>query len=407
MTLFLYEILIRCYGLAIKCVSPFSPKAKKWVLGRRDSFKYLQNARNQFIDDKWIWIHVASLGEFEQARYLIELIKNGNTNTKIALSFYSPSGYESRKDYPLADYVFYMPIDTKANAKKTISILRPTAAIFVKYDFWWHHLSQLHISKVPTYFISATIRKDHYFVKYPLFKFRNILRTVNHFFVQTESDAEELNSIAITQHTVCGDTRLDSIINEVKPLISIKAKLKKWIDGQKCIIYGSVHLSDIEVVEPMSKINNAKHIIVPHDIDIQNVNKIGSALNVTALSSESDYSEDHIIINEIGVLRHIYDLADLVYIGGGFGNGIHNILEPLVSLVPIIIGPKYEKFPEAVILNQSRAIRVIKNKAEAIDIATEILSSNQNELINAQSFYINQNKGATRIVYNVLHDKIL
>ena len=393
--LYLYNIGIYIYGAILRLASFLDPKAKELIHGRRNSLDLIRLKKANFPNAKWIWIHAASLGEFEQGRHLIDQIATDHSLYKIALSFYSPSGYLPRQNYKNADMVFYMPLDTRHNAKVLIDELSPQLAIFIKYDFWWNHLKALQTKSIPTIFISATIRPDQYFIKNKLGSIRSILSNVDHYYVQNQESADLLHSIEIRQTTVTGDSRLDSILSEQSKELAIHKEIMAWKGDQKCIIYGSIHLSDISVIKEMNSIT-VKHLIVPHDIDEANIYAIQAQLpEARVYSDEGLQDSSMVILDQTGVLRHIYNMADLVYIGGGFGKGIHNTLEPLVHLVPLLIGPNYGKFPEAIDLISVGAIKTIALSNMANQEANQLLMEPNTQRKLLQKSYLSKNSGAT------------
>ena len=402
--LYLYSLGTYIYGVILQFASFFDPKAKLLIRGREQSISVVKSIKLKYPDSKWIWIHAASLGEFEQGRYLIDRISADYSQYKIALSFYSPSGYVPQQYFQNVDMVFYMPLDTVYNANKLIDTLSPHLAIFIKYDFWWNHLNALQSKSIPTVFISTMIRSDQYFIKYKLGSIRSILSSVDHYYVQTQKSADLLQSIGIVNTTVTGDSRLDSILFEEVNDVPIQKEILNWKSNGKCIIYGSVHLSDMEVIKEMSSIN-VKHLIVPHDIDSANITAFQSQLPASMIYSQSGLKDSSmVILDKLGVLRHIYNTADLVYIGGGFGKGIHNILEPLVQLIPILIGSNYHKFPEAVDLITEDAIKAIDTATSACIEAKNMLMESNNERKKTQNQYIRTHSGATEKILPSLEE---
>lgn len=402
--LYLYSLGTYIYGVILQFASFFDPKAKLLIRGREQSISVVKSIKLKYPDSKWIWIHAASLGEFEQGRYLIDRISADYSQYKIALSFYSPSGYVPQQNCQNVDMVFYMPLDTVYNANKLIDTLSPHLAIFIKYDFWWNHLNALQSKSIPTVFISTMIRSDQYFIKYKLGSIRSILSSVDHYYVQTQKSADLLQSIGIVNTTVTGDSRLDSILFEEVNDVPIQKEILNWKSNGKCIIYGSVHLSDMEVIKEMSSIN-VKHLIVPHDIDSANITAFQSQLPASMIYSQSGLKDSSmVILDKLGVLRHIYNTADLVYIGGGFGKGIHNILEPLVQLIPILIGSNYHKFPEAVDLITEDAIKAIDTATLACIEAKNMLMESNNERKKTQNQYIRTHSGATEKILPSLEE---
>ncbi|MEJ6695916.1 MAG: glycosyltransferase N-terminal domain-containing protein [Saprospiraceae bacterium] len=400
--LYLYSLGTYIYGVILQFASLFDPKAKLLIRGREQSISVVKSIKSKYPDSKWIWIHAASLGEFEQGRHLIDRISADYSQYKIALSFYSPSGYVPQQNCQNVDMVFYMPLDTAYNANKLIDTLSPHLAIFIKYDFWWNHLNALQSKSIPTVFISTMIRSDQYFIKYKLGSIRSILSLVDHYYVQTQKSADILQSIGIVKTTVTGDSRLDSILFEEVNDVPIEKEILDWKSNGKCIIYGSVHLSDMEVIKELSSIN-VKHLLVPHDIDAANITAFQSQLPASMIYSQSGLEDSSmVILDKLGVLRHIYNTADLVYIGGGFGKGIHNILEPLVQLFPIIVGPNYHKFPEAVDLITEDAIKTIDTATLACIEAKNMLMESNNEREKTQKHYIKIHSGATEKILSSL-----
>lgn len=400
--LYLYSLGTYIFGVILQFASLFHPKAKLLIRGREQSISVVKSIKLKYPDSKWIWIHAASLGEFEQGRYLIDRISADYSQYKIALSFYSPSGYVPQQNCQNVDMVFYMPLDTVYNANKLIDTLSPHLAIFIKYDFWWNHLNALQSKSIPTVFISTMIRSDQYFIKHKLGSIRSILSSVDHYYVQTQKSADLLQSIGIVNTTVTGDSRLDSILFEEVNDVPIQKEILNWKSNGKCIIYGSVHLSDLEIIKEMSSIN-AKHLIVPHDIDSANITAFQSQLPASMIYSQSGLEDSSmVILDKLGVLRHIYNTADLVYIGGGFGKGIHNILEPLVQLIPILIGSNYHKFPEAVDLITEDAIKAIDTATLACIEAKNMLMESNNERKKTQNQYIRTHSGATEKILTSL-----
>ena len=405
--LYLYSLGTYIYGVILQFASFFDPKAKLLIRGREQSISVVKSIKLKYPDSKWIWIHAASLGEFEQGRYLIDRISADYSQYKIALSFYSPSGYVPQQYFQNVDMVFYMPLDTVYNANKLIDTLSPHLAIFIKYDFWWNHLNALQSKSIPTVFISTMIRSDQYFIKYKLGSIRSILSSVDHYYVQTQKSADLLQSIGIVNTTVTGDSRLDSILFEEVNDVPIQKEILNWKSNGKCIIYGSVHLSDMEVIKEMSSIN-VKHLIVPHDIDSANITAFQSQLPASMIYSQSGLEDSSmVILDKLGVLRHIYNTADLVYIGGGFGKGIHNILEPLVQLIPILIGSNYHKFPEAVDLITEDAIKTIDTATLSCIEAKKMLMESNNEREKTQKHYIKIHSGATEKILSSLGENKL
>jgi 3-deoxy-D-manno-octulosonic-acid transferase len=345
-----YEIGIRSYKTAIYAASFFNSKAKLWVKGRIDTFKFLE--KNISADDKIIWIHAASLGEFEQGRPIIEAIKEKHKEYKILLSFFSPSGYEIRENYDLADIICYLPIDTAKNAKQFVDIVKPKKVFFIKYEFWKNYLKTLYENKIPVYLVSGIFRKEQLFFKTSGKKYRKLFDYFEHFFIQNQKSGDLLRSIGIENFTVCGDTRFDRVIDIAKSSENFY-EIAKFAENSKVIVAGSSWEKDEEfLIKYINENKNIKLIIAPHEIKEANLNRIETNIKELVLrySRIKEYNPQDfsvLIIDNIGMLSALYKYGQVAYIGGGFGAGIHNILEAAVYGMPVLFGPKYQKFDEA------------------------------------------------------------
>jgi 3-deoxy-D-manno-octulosonic-acid transferase len=341
-----YTLAIRAYALAARLAALFgNAKAKLWVEGR----KRLPETGND--DSPWIWFHAASLGEFEQGRPLIEAIKKAHPEVKISLTFFSPSGYEIRKDYPLADEVLYLPIDTLKNARYWVKRHRFIAAVFIKYEFWFNYMKALREQGIPLYYISLILKPNQYFFKWYGGWFRTQLGNVSHFFVQDDTTLELLKGIGFDNVTRCGDTRFDRVVaiaKQAKPFPEIEA----FIHGRQCIIAGSSWPPDEQLLIPyLQKLpEDYCMIIAPHDIAGKHIQQITGQLNDYQLYSDvhPDKKSQVLVLNTIGILSQLYQYARFVYIGGGFGVNIHNIQEPVTFGCPVVFGPKHKSFKEAI-----------------------------------------------------------
>lgn len=355
----IYTSLIYLYLFAIRVASLFNSKAKLWIEGRKNIFKKLQtqlstpNSKLLTPKSKLIWFHCASLGEFEQGRPLMEKIKREQPETKILLTFFSPSGYEVRKNYAGADCIFYLPMDTPSSAKKFIEIVKPEIAIFVKYEFWFNYLNELKKEHIPTYLICGIFRKDHYFFKNYGAWFRKQLNAFTHFYLQDQSSLSSLNSIGYHNTTVAGDTRFDRVFEISKSVKQIDI-VKQFVTDKKVFIAGSTWEEDIKIISNFNFKNEGfKLIIAPHEIDEITIQSTIQQFNNSTIIRYSQANEQNIktadvlIIDNIGMLSSLYQHGTIAYIGGGFGKNIHNILEPATFGLPIIFGPKYHNFIEA------------------------------------------------------------
>ena len=349
---FFYNISIFFYYLAIRIASFFNPKARLWIIGRKNIFKEIEFAIQKLKTQNLIWFHCASLGEFEQGRPLMEAMKKKDPSVRILLTFFSPSGYEIRKNYSGADHVFYLPLDTPANAKKFIEIVKPSKVFFVKYEFWFNFLKALKRKNIPTYLVSGIFRDDHHFFKSSGAWFRKQLSAFTHFYLQDEKSVRLLNSIGYFNVTLAGDTRFDRVF-EVAANVNQNDLIKQFVADKKMLIVGSSWMEDEAIVSSI-KLAPLKLIIAPHEVNKAHldsmVDRFGSAASVLLYSNanESNVSDAQIlIIDNRGMLSSLYQYATVAFIGGGFGKGIHNILEAATFGLPIIFGPNYKKFTEA------------------------------------------------------------
>ena len=405
--------MVHIVNFALKIVAIFNTKIRLFVRGRKNVFKKLENHFDTH--DKIIWFHCASLGEFEQGRPIIEKCKKEFSNYKILVTFFSPSGYEVRKDYTFADVVSYLPLDTKRNARKFIEIVNPAIAIFVKYEFWPNLLRELKAKEVKTILVSGIFRKEQSFFKNYGSWMKKSLKTFDHFFVQNKNSKELLKQIGYTNTTISGDTRFDRV-NDITKQDNMLESVERFVDKKTTLVAGSTWQKDEELL--VNYINtkadsNQKFIIAPHKIKSNEIAKLkASILKETVLYSEIDGKELNsykvLIIDTIGLLAKIYSYADIAYVGGGFGVGIHNILEPATFGIPIIIGPNYQKFNEAKELVDLEACTVITNSAEfnnELNILFVNLGNRKNKGKIARS-YIIDNIGATAIIVNYLNKNI-
>lgn len=398
----LYNIGIFAYHSSIFIASFFHKKAKSWIAGRKNIFEKLEAAIPG--NENLVWVHCASLGEFEQGRPIIEKIKNRKPDVKILLTFFSPSGYEIRKDYSGADYIFYLPIDTLENARRFINITKPRIAIFVKYEFWYHYLNQLHKNNIPTYIASAIFRKEQHFFKWYGDWWRSILKNITHIFVQNQRSLELLKSINLSNISLSGDTRFDRVIEISQQKKSIPP-IEQFKNNHLVLIAGSTWPEDeamlIEFINSNEK--PMKFIIAPHEIEeakIERLEKSFSTKNCIRFSKagkETLKEAQVLIIDNIGMLSSLYQYAEIAYIGGGFGKGIHNILEAAVYGMPVIFGPNYHKFNEAVDLIERGGAFSIGNDEELRSKIDLMLFNNYTLKIAAEitKNYVREQQGAT------------
>lgn len=364
----------------MKIASLFHPKARLWVQGRAHVFSEIQNKISP--TDQVIWMHASSLGEYEQGLPVLTALKKKFPKHKFALSFFSPSGYEVVKNNCIADLIFYIPLDTPSNAHQLIELLHPGCAIFVKYDFWYHILQALAAKKIPTLFISSIFRQDQIYFKPNGKWFVSILKKVSHFFVQDENSKKLLNSIGIQQVTVSGDTRFDRV-----KMLSKQNNHLSWLSLFKgtntLIVAGSTWKEDDTLLKNFinsSFFMNSKILIAPHNMNHEYFQKLkAELLPKTVLFSELSHTHpaDYqvLILDTVGILTKVYSYADISYVGGAFGKeGVHNVLEPAVFASPVLFGPIYDKFIEAVELIQCGGAKVIHNQNEFNEELVELLT---------------------------------
>jgi 3-deoxy-D-manno-octulosonic-acid transferase len=403
--LFLYNLFVYFSEFILKIIALFSPKIKLFVNGRKDVFKTLASAINP--KDQTIWFHAASLGEYEQGLPVMEKIKLQFPNHKIILTFFSPSGYEVRKNNTVADVTVYLPIDTIANAKEFLKLVHPELVFFIKYEYWPNYLNELKKANVKTYLISGIFRENHAFFKWYGGFYRNALKTFDYFFVQNESSKKLLQSIGYNNVKVSGDTRFDRVVSILERDNSL-GFIEQFKDNTTTIVIGSSWPKDEAiVVNFINQTNeNVKFIIAPHNIRSEQIQELkNSIIKKTVLFSEKENENladfEVFIIDTIGILTKIYSYADIAYVGGGFVNkGLHNILEPATFGIPIVIGPYYSHFAEATALINLEGCISISNQNQ-LNNSFENLISNEDirhEKGHICETFVQMNIGATEVI---------
>jgi 3-deoxy-D-manno-octulosonic-acid transferase len=404
---FFYNVVVCITSWLLPIVALFNKKIKLFVRGRKESFSKISGLKNA----KTIWFHVASLGEFEQARPIIEEIRNTHSEYKILVTFFSPSGYEIRKNYNLADVVCYLPLDSKSNVREFVKEVNPVMVLFIKYEFWPNLLNELKKKEIKTILVSGILRKNQIFFKYYGGFMRRSLQAFHHFFVQDITSKELLNSINFSSVTVSGDTRFD----RVSKLLSQENTpdfISDFKNNQYTVVAGSTWKEDEELLVNYI-INKAsvkeKFIIAPHNINKDAILKLQEALhNKAILFSEKEgkkLSEYKVLIlDTIGILTKIYPAADAAYVGGGLRTGLHNILEPATFGIPVVIGNQYKKFKEAIDLVALKGCISISNQEEFSSIFIKLhADENYRKTVGEKNKqYIQQNLGATRLIMNYL-----
>ncbi len=402
MTLF-YKAGIIIYSQLIRLFSVFNEKAKLFVRGRKNWKEILISQ----IDDqsKYIWFHCSSLGEFEQGRPVIEAVKSQFPDYKIVLTFFSPSGYEIRKNYPLADVVVYLPMDTKRNANTFLDIVKPEKAFFVKYEFWYFYISELKRRNIPLYIVSAIFRENQQFFKNTPWGnwYREILFKVTHLFVQNEKSGELLKSIGLSNFSVTGDTRFDRVASIARDSKKLPV-VEKFKGNSLLVVAGSTWKPDEELLAAfINQSVNIKFIIAAHEVSAANINRIHQLLKKPAISfskvSESEIENfDVLIIDSVGLLSSLYRYGNIAYIGGGFGVGIHNILEAATFGLPVIFGPNYKRFKEAVDLISEGGALSISNADELRQTLNKLIDDKNlcQKASQICSNYVAKNVGSTK-----------
>lgn len=410
MQLLLYNIFLLLYRIGVRIAALFSEKPKLWLRGRIGLLDKIA-ADLQGKDEKRIWVHCSSLGEFEQGRPLIEAIREQYPSYKIVLTFFSPSGYEIRKDYVGADYVYYLPMDGRNNARRFVEIVNPVLAVFVKYEFWYHYLTQLKQAQVPTILVSAAFRKSQPFFKPQGGLFRKMLRCFNYLFVQDEESKRLLETIKLKDNViVAGDTRYDRV-SAIAASVKQFPLIEKFKEKDHLLIAGSTWPEDEAMLKEAvnSFPENWKLILAPHEIDEPHIKHLqdmfaGHSVLYSELSDEpAGYRV--LIIDNIGMLSGLYSYGEIAYVGGGFqSGGIHNVLEPAVFGLPVYFGPVYDKFVEAKAL-VSRMYAFPINDKEHFNNSLQELMSDENcrhSMRKAIQAYIAAQTGATRRILDVV-----
>ena len=408
--LFIYNLVVLFAAQILQLLALFSPKMKLFVEGRKTVFQTLKNKIHP--EDKVFWFHAASLGEYEQGLPVIEKVKEQFPQHKIVITFFSPSGYEVRKNNAVADVTVYLPLDTKANAQQFLDLVHPEKVFFIKYEFWPNYLYELKQRNIPTYLISGIFREKQVFFKWYGGFYRNALKTFNYFFVQNEKSKTLLQSIGFSNVKVSGDTRFDRVV-AILEKDNFLDFIEQFKNNQTTIVIGSSWPKDEELLVNFinQAADNVKFIIAPHNIKDEQIDSLYKQIKKTKFKY-SNYEIETLrkprlenyqvfIIDTIGILTKIYSYADIAYVGGGFGNpGVHNILEPATFGIPIVIGPNYSHFAEAIALVGLEGCISVKNQSE-LNEAFDLLLQNEDERYEKGhicSTFVQMNKGATNAI---------
>ena len=410
LTGFYYSIFLWLYRLAVSISSLWNEKARRWLDGRRNIFEKikleLQNEKS-----KTIWVHCSSLGEFEQGRPVMEKIKLRYPKYKLVITFFSPSGYEIKKNYAGVDHVFYLPMDSKKNAQKFLDIVIPSLVIFIKYDYWYYYLTEIKERKINCLLVSAVFRKNQAFFRWYGSLQKTMLKCFTQIFVQNEESKKLLETIDVNQCTVSGDTRFDTVVETAEKFEPIRAA-EAFINDKKTIVAGSTWRKDEEMLQTAFnklKSPDLKLIIAPHEIHHAHLDELKklfpNAIRFSELSHDSALTRNILIIDNIGLLSRLYKYAHITYVGGGFTkDGVHNVLEAAVYGKPVLFGSNYGKYKEAVDLVKAGGAKSFCDSAELYETLL-ILLRNENDYnvrSNAAKKYVWGNKGATEKVMNYI-----
>ncbi|HNX84250.1 MAG TPA: glycosyltransferase N-terminal domain-containing protein [Bacteroidales bacterium] len=405
----IYTGLIALYSAIAGAASPFSAKARRWVRGRRGWRERLSSFSRG--EGKVAWVHCASLGEFEQGRPVIEKIRRDHPDWKVVVTFFSPSGYEIRKDYRGADMVMYLPTDLPANVRFFLDHIKPDLALFVKYEFWYNYLSELKRRNIPTYLVSGIFRPDQYFFRWYGSFARGVFQVFNRIFLQDEQSGRLLESIGYHRYSVTGDTRFDRV-SQIAAAAKDLPVIEKFRGKESLFVAGSSWDEDEEIIVRYINSNSGamKWVIAPHEIDEAHLCRIEKRLTPESVRY-SRYVEGAkscrvMIIDNIGMLSSVYRYASIAAVGGGFGRGIHNILEPACWGIPVLFGPHHLKFREAVQLKERGGAVSFDNFETFTSVVEKYLSDPValEAAGNASAIYISENKGSTDKVYKEIFE---
>lgn len=419
LAVFFYNIFLLLFKAGIHAAVPFSPKAAQWVRGRKQVFEKLAAAIPP--GEKIVWMHCASLGEFEQGRPLLEKMREIYPEYRFLLTFFSPSGYEIQKNYKGADWVFYLPADSAGNARRFLEIVHPCLVIFVKYEFWYYYLKKIKYRNIPLILVSALFRKDMSFFKWYGGLQRKMISRFDHLFVQNQSSAGLMEEIGLSSITsISGDTRFDRVIEIAGRFEPIPA-IEQFIGKDRCLIAGSTWPADEEVLASALNSNAApplKLILAPHEIGEKHIVDIEKlfpdSIRFSRLSTWNNGPEKTLIIDNIGMLSRLYRYGWLTYIGGGMEkNGVHNVLEAAVYEKPVLFGPFYQKYTEATgLVNAGGGISFTDNNKDG-EMLRELICmladdpDEYQQRCRAAAAFVQSNKGATQKILQYIQEKRL
>lgn len=393
-------------GAGIKLAQPISSKAAKWVKGRKHLFAQLDTTISS--ENNWIWIHVASLGEFEQGRPLIEMIRKQQPENRILLTFFSPSGYEIRKAYKGADFVTYMPLDTPDNARKFLDIVKPRLVIFVKYEIWYNHFREMMDRNIPLLLVSAQFRAGQFYFKRPGRMFLPVLKNLEQIFVADEQSQVLLKEHGFQNVERSGDTRVDRVL-QIANRHQDFGIIRDVLQSEQILVAGSTWPEDIRHLLPMINEGKLKCVIAPHENDEQKLLALEKMLTIKSIRlsqihEDSSLRVDAVIVDTMGQLADIYHVGSIAFVGGGFSSGIHNILEPVAHRLPVIVGPNHKNFREASELIELGVCVPAKSALEIKKAIDEFGEMDRSERVaELASQYLQKHAGATARIYDYIH----
>jgi 3-deoxy-D-manno-octulosonic-acid transferase len=415
LSLLFYNIFLFLYKAGISIASLWNEKARLWIKGRKNIFTRLKSDLKTH-NQKLIWFHCSSLGEFEQGRPVMENLKKHPAfgGSKLLLTFFSPSGFEIRKDYKGADWIFYLPLESGKNAKKFFDIVNPSLVVFVKYDYWYYYLIECKKRNIPLLMISAIFRKEQSFFKWYGNLQRKMLSCFTHFFVQDKESIKLLKSININNATVAGDTRFDRVTEILEKFQPI-AEIEKFVGDSTVLVAGSTWPYDEKFIrDSISGLPDLKLIIAPHEIHKEHLQQIKTIFPEAILYSQltihsPQQLSSYLIIDNIGMLSKLYHYATITYVGGGFNKGIHNTLEAAVYGKPVLFGPNYKKFKEAIGLIKSGGGFSVSSSDQLSSLLQNILTNKSElDLTSKRSFdFVKENKGATEKILHYIDENRL
>lgn len=417
----LYNLFLLLYSCGVRVAAIANPKARKWVLGRRNIFATI-NDQLKTNSGQPIWMHCASLGEFEQGRPLLEELKAANPGQKIVLTFFSPSGYEVMKDYKGADFVFYLPMDSPVNAKRFLDAVNPSLVLWVKYEYWFYYLSEIKKRNIPALLVSGIFRENQPFFTWYGDIWRDMLKSFTHFFVQNTGSQQLLATLGFKENvTLNGDTRFDRVL-EIEKLFTEVPHIETFCGNDMVIVAGSTWEEDeIELLHFVNVHTHVKFIIAPHEIDKANLKDVKEEFpnsifyseleSARSINNEQRFSVNVLIIDNIGMLSRLYKYATIAYVGGGYGaDGVHNVLEAAVYGKPVVFGPVYEKFDEAIgLVNYGGAVSIDGGPVKLENILNGLLNdeAERNKRGEAAKQFVYENAGASKKIIQFIQAKRL